>query len=312
MNEAADAFYGRLVEDAHLIERKKGVAKVLRRAEDRVRASIEAVRRDLASADEAEDVMRKGELLLSHLGEVEEKASVVSVSAEDGRIDIVLDPRLTPSENAQKYFRRYKKLKRRASTGLVRLQEMEEEERFIAALAFDLETADEFEDVSIVEEALAQAGYAGRRGEKRAKEARRKGRRAARGKPYRRFVSPAGWEVVVGKNAAGNEEMLKSVGRANDTWFHARGVPGSHVILRRTGGETGEPDPEVLAQAAAFAAYFSRGRTDSRLTVAHLPFSRLRKPKGGRPGQVLLGAHETILIDPDVGKRLSEEWEEVD
>ena len=311
MNEAADAFYGRLVNDARLEERKKGISKTLRRAGDRVRGAIEAVRRDLASAEEADAVLRKGELLLAHLGEVEEKASAVSISVGDGPLEIALDPRLTPSENAQKYFRRYKKLKRRASTGLVRLQEMEEEERFIAALAFDLETADETEDILSVEEATAQAGYAGRGGGRKSKKTRAKGRQTVRGKPFRRFVSPAGWEVVVGKNAMGNDEMLRSVGRANDTWLHARGVPGSHVLLRRADGVPASPDDEALGQAAAIAAYFSRGRTDSKLAVAYLPFSRLRKPKGRRPGQVLLGAHETILVDPDAGRRLCEEWEEV-
>ena len=303
MNEAADAYFGRLVNDARLGEQKKKVAKTLRRAGDRVRASIEGVRRDLVSAGEADSVLRKGELLLSHLDEVEEKASVFSVQDADAPLEIALDPRLTPSENAQKYFRRYKKLKRRASTGLVRLHEMEEEEKFIGALAFDLETADEVEDVLSVEEALAQAGYAGRQKEgKPGKDKTVKGRRAARTRPYRRFVSPAGWEVVVGKNAMGNDEMLKSVGRASDTWLHARGVPGSHVLLRRTGDRPAEPDSEVIAQAAAFAAYFSRGRTDSKLAVAYLPFSRLRKPKGRRPGQVLIGAHETVLVDPDAGE----------
>ncbi len=309
MNEAADAFYGSLVNDDRLDEQKKRVSKTLRRAGDRVRASIEAVRRDLASAEEADAVLRKGELLLAHLDEVEEKASAITV--EDGPVKITLDPRLTPSENAQKYFRRYKKLKRRASTALARLQEMEEEERFIATLAFDLESADEVGDVLSVEEALAQTGYAGRGREKKAKDARPKGRLAAHAMPYRRFVSPGGWEVVVGKNAMGNDEMLRSVGRASDTWLHARGVPGSHVLLRRTDGQPAKPDSETLAQAAAFAAYFSRGRTDSKLSVTYLPFSRLRKPKGRRPGQVLIGAHETILVDPDMGRRLCEEWEEI-
>ena len=312
MNEAADAFYGRLVKDAQLNEQKKRVSKTLRRAGERVRSSIEGVRRDLASAEEAEDILRKGELLLAHLGEVEEKAKVFSVPDKEAPLEIALDPKLTPSENAQKYFRRYKKLKRRASTSMVRLHEMEEDERFLGALAFDLETADEAGDLAGVEEALAQAGYAGRRGEKKAeKDARTKGRQAARARPYRRFASPAGWEVIVGKNAMGNDELLKSVGRARDTWLHARGVPGSHVLLRRADGEPTDPDEEILAHAAAFAAYFSRGRTDSKLTVAYLPFSRLRKPKGRRPGQVLIGSHQTILVDPDMGRRLCAEWEEV-
>ncbi len=311
MNEAADAFFGRFVKDARLVERKKRIARTLRRAGDRLDVSIEAVRRDLASADEAEHVLRKGELLLAHLGEVNEKTGVFCFQDKDAPLEITLDPRLTPSENAQRYFRRYKKLKRRASTALVRLQEMEEEKKFIAVLAFDLETAEEVEDVSVVEESLAQAGYAGQRGERQEKEARARGRQAVRARPYRRFVSQAGWEVVVGRNAMGNDEIFMRVGRANDTWLHAREVPGSHVLLRRTDGEAGDPDPEILAQAAAFAAYFSRGRTDSKLIVAYLPFSRLRRPGGGRPGQVLLGAHETILVEPDLGRRLSEQWEEV-
>ena len=91
-------------------------------------------------------------------------------------------------------------------------------------------------NLALVEEALLEAGYAGRGRERKPKDARAKGRRAARGKPYRRFVSPAGWEVIVGKNAAGNDEMFKRVGRASDTWLHARGVSGSHVLLRRADG----------------------------------------------------------------------------
>ncbi len=313
MNDAADAFYGRLVKGARLGERKRKVSKMLRRVQERIRGSIEAVRGDLESAGEAEAVLRKGELLLEHLGEVKEKAKIFSARTPDGPVEIALDPKLTPSENAQKYFRRYKKLKRRASTGLARLGEMKDEEAFVGSLTFDLETADDVEDLDGVEEALAQAGYAGRGREKKRKEdARTKGRQAVRTRPYRRFVSPAGWEAIVGKNAMGNDELLRRVGRASDTWFHARGVPGSHVLLRRADdGPVVEPDGEILAQAAAFAAYFSRGRTDSKLAVAYLRFSRLRRPKGGRPGQVLIGGHETILVSPDLGKRLCEEWEEV-
>ena len=96
MNEAADAFYGRLVRDSRLDERKNVVSRMLRRAGNRVRSSIEGVRRDLASAGEADAVLRKGELLLAHLDVVEAKASVVSVPAEDGPLEIALDPRFTP------------------------------------------------------------------------------------------------------------------------------------------------------------------------------------------------------------------------
>ena len=233
MNEAADAFFGRLVHDDRLDEQKTRVAKTLRRAGDRVRASIEGVRRDMASAEEADAVLRKGELLLAHLDEVGEKARAVSVQDTGGPLEIALDPRLSPSENAQKYFRRYKKLKRRASTALARLQEMEEEEKFIGALAFDLESADEVEDVLSVERALSGSGYAGRKGGRRTGDARPKGRPAARAKPYRRFVSPAGWEVIVGRKRDGQRRDAQ-----------ARGTGERHMASRARGaGQPRSPAP---------------------------------------------------------------------
>lgn len=311
MNEAADSFYESVWRDARLEERKRGASKVLRRARERVRRAIDAARGDLNAAREAEIALRKGELLLERLGEVEEKAEALSVLDAGAPVEIALDPKLAPSENAQRYFRRYKKLKRRASAARSRLRELESAEEFIGGLTFDLEAADEVEDVSSVEEAFARAGGpGGRKKPEPKKTGGARGRKAARPRPYRRFLSPSGWEVMVGRSAMGNEELLRRVGRRSDTWLHARGTPGSHVLLRRADGAPAPPDEEVLVQAAAFAAYFSRGREDSKLPVAWLPFSSLRRPKGGRPGQVLLGDHETILVAPDLGGRLRREWEE--
>lgn len=312
MNEAADAFYRAVLGDARLEERKKGVSRTLSRAQGRVRRALDAARRDAGSADAAESALRKGELLLAHLDAAEEKSDVLLVSGADGPVEIALAPQRTPSENAQKYFHRYKKLRRRAAAGLARLREMEREEEFLLGLAFDLEAAEAVEDVASVGEALAQAGYSGRQKEGKPKpEGRGRGRKSARPVRCRRFLSGTGWEVVVGKNALGNEALLRRVGRPGDTWLHARGVPGSHVLLRRVGGAPAAPDAETLAQAAAFAAYFSRGRTDSKLPVDYLPLSSVRRPKGGRPGQVLLARCQTLLVAPDTGRRLCGEWEEV-
>ncbi len=312
MNEAADAFYRTVLGDARLEERKKQASRILGRARGRVRRALDAARRDSQSAAAAESALRKGELLLAHLDAVDGKSEVLLVPGADGSVEIALDPQRTPSENAQRYFRRYKKLKRRAAAGLARLREVEREEEFLTGLAFDLEAANAVEDVASVGEALAQAGYSGRQKEgKSGRDGRGRGRKSARPARYRRFLSGAGWEVMVGKNALGNDELLRRIGRAADTWLHARGIPGSHVLLRRIGGESAAPDAETLVQAAAFAAYFSRGRADSKLPVDYLPFSSLRRPKGGRPGQVLLTRHRTVLVDPDLGRRLCGEWEEI-
>jgi predicted ribosome quality control (RQC) complex YloA/Tae2 family protein len=112
----------------------------------------------------------------------------------------------------------------------------------------------------------------------------------------------------VGKNALGNEALLRRVGRAGDTWLHAQGLPGSHVLLRADG----EPPEEALLQAAALAAYHSRGRPDSRVRVDYLPVERLRRPRGARPGQVIFTGQRTLVASPEEGERLLRELGEAD
>ena len=245
---------------------------------------------------------------------MEEKAKVFFVPDKEAPLEIALDPKLTPSENAQKYFRRYKKLKRRASTGLVRLHEMEEDERFLGRFGVRISKRRMRPGTSPVWKKRWRGRVTPGGGErkKRRKDARTKGRQPARARPYRRFVSPAGWEVIVGKNAMGNDEMLKSVGRASDTWLHARGVPGSHVLLRRADGEPTDPGEEILAQAAAFRGVFQPGANGFQ---AHRRLPPLLSLKEAERAASRTGADRQPRDDPRrsgrMGRRLCAEWEEV-
>ena len=306
MNEAADAFYRETAGGATLAAERAALAGRVRGHLRRTGRNLAAVEGDLRQAEEAEDCRLKGDLLLRHLEDAVEGAPSVQVEHGGERVEIALDPRFSPSENAQRYFRRYKKLKRLLGAGGRRRQALEGERAFLEELLYDAEEAEGPEALAGVLQALAEGGF-GRREASPPK--RKRGRAAAApARPYRRFLSPGGWEIFVGKSALGNEALLRRVGRAGDTWLHAQGLPGSHVLLRAAG----EPGEEALRQAAALAAFHSRGRHDSRVRVDCLPVERLRRPRGGRPGQVIFTGQRTLLASPEEGECLLEELREPD
>ena len=308
MNEAADAFYAGIVGRSALVARKARLAKALARHLKRVRRNLGAVERDLRQGEEAEEVRRKGEILIENLGRVEERASVFVAEREGRRLEIALDPRFSASANAQRYFRRYKKLKRLRAACEARRGEVEGERDFLEGLLYDLEEAQTLDGLDGVEAALGAAGYGPEeRGDGKPRR-RPRGRAGSTAQPYRRFRSPGGWEIFVGKSALGNDALLRRVGREGDIWLHAQGLPGSHVLLRAPGG----PGEEALLQAGALAAYHSRGRAEGRVRVDYLPVQRLRRPRGARPGQVLFTGQRTLLASPAEGERLLGELEEID
>ncbi|MBI4250868.1 MAG: NFACT family protein [Candidatus Tectomicrobia bacterium] len=305
MNGAAEAFYREAAGGAPLQAGRAALARTVRGHLKRTGRNLAAVEEDLRQAGEAEDCRLKGDLLLRNLDGVGEGAVNVRFEHEGAPLEIALDPRLSPSGNAQRYFRRYKKLKRLVGAGGRRRQDLAAERSFLEELLYDAEEAGGPEALAGVRQALEEGGF----GKKAPSPSRRKrGRAAPPARPYRRFLSPGGWEIFVGKSALGNEALLRRVARGGDTWLHAQGLPGSHVLLRAAG----EAPEEALLQAAALAAYHSRGRRDGRVRVDYLPVERLRRPRGGRPGQVIFTGQRTLLASPEEGERLSRELEAAD
>ncbi|MEE9275462.1 MAG: NFACT RNA binding domain-containing protein [bacterium] len=225
-------------------------------------------------------------------------------------MEISLDARYSPSENAQRYYRRYKKLKRLRIVAQGRREEAAQELAFLEGLLFDLEEARSGEDLAPVEAACEAAGY----GEGLAPDApEKRGRRAAAkgapALPYRRFRTAQGWEIFVGKNAMGNDALIRRVGREGDIWLHAQGLPGSHVLLRAPegGSRPGRGEEEAaLLRAAALAAHYSRGRGSGKLAVDWAPYRRVRRPRGARPGQVVFTGQRTVMVPPAGAEDLEE------
>ena len=202
-------------------------------------------------------------------------------------IRIPLDTKLTAKENAQKFFDKYNKLKRtcEALTGLTKetKQEIEHLESISAALDIALKE----EDLVQIKEELMEYGYVKRRspGSKRPKITSR---------PFH-YLSSDGYHIYVGKNNYQNEEVTFKLAGGNDWWFHAKGIPGSHVIVKAEGNEL--PD-RTFEEAAALAAYYSKGRANEKVEIDYIQRKHVKKAAGGAPGFVIYHTNYSMVASP--------------
>ncbi len=203
-------------------------------------------------------------------------------------IRIPLDPDLTPQENAKKYFDRYGKLKRtnEAMTGLIEETRMEIEHLDSVAAALDIAGSEA--DLSQIREELVQSGYI------RQKSGRKKQQQKSRPWHYR---STDGFDIYVGKNNLQNDELTFRFSEGNDWWFHAKQMPGSHVLVKT---KTGELPDRTFEEAAALAAFYSRGRGSEKVEIDYLQKKNVKKPNKGRPGFVIYYTNYSMVGIPDI------------
>jgi predicted ribosome quality control (RQC) complex YloA/Tae2 family protein len=201
---------------------------------------------------------------------------------------IELDPTLSPVENAQRYFGRYKKAKSAAEEIPVLLWRAELELRYLDQLETDLDLAANRPEIREVEASLAEAGYIKKK---------RQRRKMARTQPLE-VKSQDGLLILVGKNSRQNEEVTFRRAAPNDLWLHVRSVPGAHVIVKSGGREVPEA---TLRQAAQLAAYYSQARGSTYVDVAYTERRYVRPIKGAGPGLVTYTQEKTIRVVPQKG-----------
>lgn len=203
-------------------------------------------------------------------------------------LTIPLDPVKTPQENAQKYFARYNKQKRTYEALTELISETGDEIRYLESVESALDIALYEEDLTQIKEELSQAGYIRRRQQKK------KAKILSRPLHY---VSSDGYHMYVGKNNLQNEELTFHFASGNDWWFHAKGVPGSHVILKSGGDEV--PD-RTFEEAGRLAAYYSKNRGSEKAEIDYIEKKHVKKVNGGRPGFVIYHTNYSLVIDSDI------------
>lgn len=204
-------------------------------------------------------------------------------------VKVPLDPQLTPAENAKKYFDRYGKLKRTKEALTTLLQETKMEIEHLDTILMSMDFAMTEADLSQIRQELTATGYIRKSAGKNKKE-----RTSTR--PFH-YISSDGYDIYVGKNNIQNEELTFKTADGNDWWFHAKGQPGSHVIVKTNGEEL--PD-RTFEEAGRLAAYFSRGRQAPKVEIDYTQKKNLRKPNGAKPGFVVYYTNYSLLIEPDI------------
>ena len=203
-------------------------------------------------------------------------------------VTIPLDEHMTPAENAQRYFAKYNKQKRTFEALSQLIEETREDIEYLESISNALDIARAEEDLVQIKEELTQTGYIRRRGTKQ------KVRITSR--PFH-YISSDGYHIYVGKNNLQNEELTFHFASGNDWWFHAKKVPGSHVIVKSGGDEL--PDT-TFEEAGRLAAYYSKSRGNDKVEVDYIEKKHVKKPGGGKPGFVIYHTNYSLLIDSDI------------
>lgn len=250
----------------------------------------ERLEEDAASMANPEAIKTKGEMILASAHQIEpgQTELVVDWLPDESATTINLDPALSPGDNAQQYFNRYRKAQRAAEEIPAQLKKVELEERYLEQLEQDLEMADDRPEIDVIAETLAEAGYY--RSKKRRKKQQKQSVRR-----YLRLTAPGGARVWVGKNAGQNAHLTFNRAAPDDLWLHARNIPGAHVILPTAEGLPSEDD---VFWAAGVAAYYSRARNDTAVDVDVTPKKYVRAIKGSAPGLVTYRNESTLRVAP--------------
>ena len=203
-------------------------------------------------------------------------------------ITIPLDPDLSAIENSKKYFERYGKLKRTYEATSNLIIETKNEIEHLLSIQNALEIAVSSDDLVQIKEELMEYGFI--------KKNRNAKKEKVKSKPFH-YISKHGYDIFVGKNNFQNEELTFKVATGNDWWFHAKGIPGSHVIVKSNNEEL--PD-EVFEEAGRLAGFYSKGRESDKIEIDYLQKKNIKKPNGSAPGFVVYYTNYSLTIHPDI------------
>lgn len=260
---------------------------------DRLYHKQKKIEKELIDADNADEFKIKGELLTSYIYMIEKGMENIEVSnfydENYSNIIISLNKNLTPSENAQKYFKKYNKLKTAKVELTSQINICNEEIEYLENIMLGIENCDNLEELADIKDELIRLGYA-----KAPYRYKVKKDNDVLTRPNE-FISSDGFTILVGKNNKQNDFLTLRIADPEDIWMHTKNIPGSHVIIKCAGKEV--PD-DTLYEAAMLAAFYSKGRMSSKVPVDYTMKKHVKKPSGSKPGMVIYETNNTIYVTP--------------
>ncbi len=272
---------------------KQQASELIRRVENELqknRQKLKKQEKELLATENAEEFRQKGELLTTFLHQVpnDQDKVILENYYTNQPITIALDKALTPNQNAQRYFKRYQKLKEAVKYLTDLIEETKTTILYLESVETVLNQAG-LDEIAEIREELIQTGFIRRRQREKIQK---------RQKPEQYLASDGKTIIYVGRNNLQNEELTFKMARKEELWFHAKDIPGSHVVIS---GNL-NPTDEVKTDAAELAAYFSKGRLSNLVQVDMIEVKKLNKPTGGKPGFVTYTGQKTLRVTPDPEK----------
>ena len=295
-----DDFYEKREQAERVKQKGRDLLKTATTARDRVRRKLAAQEKELTACLDRDHLRICGELITANLYRMERGQSRLTAQnyydENCADVDIPLDVRLSPQENAARYFKQYAKAKTAEKYLTAQLQRGGEELQYLESVLQELAQAESEQDFNDIRTELTDGGYLRGRGKKQPG--------FQRASKPREFRSSAGLRILVGRNNRQNDRLTTKDADKRDIWLHTQKIHGSHVILC-TGGA--EPDEQSLMEAASLAAYFSQAQGSTKVPVDYTPVKFVKKPAGAKPGMVVYTTYQTMLADPDeeLAKRLA-------
>ena len=283
-------YYRKKNTQTRIRQKSSNLRRIVATALDRSRKKFQLQEKQLKDTEKKDTYRIYGELINTYGYQVDEGAKEFSALNyyTNETITIPLDPTMTALENGKKYFEKYNKLKRTHEALSSLIKETKEEILHLESIQNALEIALAECDLSEIKEELTQYGYI------RRKYTGKKEKSTSR--PFH-YVTKEGYDIYVGKNNFQNDQLTFKLASGSDWWFHAKGAPGSHVIVKSKGEEM--PD-SVFEDAASLAAYYSSKRDSKKVEIDYVERKHIKKPNGGKPGFVVYYTNYSLTISPDI------------
>lgn len=291
-SELLENFYKKRDNLYHVRQRAHDVRRIVVSNIERCVKKNDIQQKALKDTEGREKYRLYGELITANIYSVEPNSSKFIAQnyyeADMPEIEIPLDPLLTPTENATKYFNRYNKSKRTYAATILQKEQNDAELNYLESVLSAIDSSDDDSDISEIRRELINEGYI------RAKK-QDKSKGVKKTKPLH-FVSSDGFDIYAGKSNIQNDELTLKFADSDDMWLHTKNIPGSHVIIKC--GEQAVPD-RTIEEAAVIAAYYSKAKDSSKVPVDFTPRRYVKKPNGAKPGMVIYVQNRTAYVDPD-------------
>lgn len=288
MSALLESYYSKKNTATNMHQKTADLRLILTNIYDRDQKKLALQRKQIEDTRDLDKYRIYGELINTYGYSLPNGAKLLTATNyyDNTEVNIPLDEQKTISENAQSYFEKYSKKKRTFEALSELTTEVETEMLHIDSILTSLLLATKNEDIDQIREEMESAGYVKRKSGSKNK--------AVKNKPYH-YISRDGYDIYVGKNNLQNDQLTFQVATGNDWWFHAKKIPGSHVIVKTKDGEL--PD-SVFEDAAKLAAYYSKGRDQEKVEIDYLQKKNVKKPNGAKPGFVVYYTNYSMAISP--------------